>query len=759
MIRRIKPPAARKTVDLAPYRASVNEAAARTRGMWLGFILLLGYLVVTVGAVTHKDLFLQSPVTLPVLNIGLPLVGFFSVAPVFFLINHFYLLLQVKRVSSRVRDFNHALETAGLPPAEQEHHRRGLDSFLIAQMLGGTDEERTGRTSWFLRAVALLTLVVAPLLLILMIQLQFLAYQSEPVTWLHRIVFLIDLALLWVFWPAIRAGEWKHPTRPVLTGIGAYCLAFFACLIAAFPGEYADGGLNARDWTRNVDSRGWWIKDRIFGALRERKSVLHYQSGLPFASRTLVLDDRTDLIDLTKLDTSVTRKSKDPDSTWRAGGTGSYRDRALRGAYFNRTDLRHMDFERARLQGASLDSARLQGASLDDADLQGASLAGARLQGASLEWASLQGASLIYASLQGASLAGASLQGASLDWASLQGASLEWASLQGASLDLASLQGASLAGASLQGASLDRARLQGASLYSASLQGASLIYASLQGASLDDADLQGASLAGARLQGASLIYASLQGASLIYASLQGASLDDADLQGASLAGARLQGASLEWASLQGASAHSTQFWHVYGMPRTDPAQEVQVRNPVLSALTEQDYKELEALALDGVEDDNIRERIKTRLARMCVLPEHCPNGEPDWLDADYWHGFSLAGEHAPYIGSLGVLLGEQDSVFRSALTRRLREFACDPDATGASRDSVPHIAEGLLSAQGDIFPRPARLEAVGPENLPGLARHLLDAAEGRRGDCPGVKGLSEDAKARLREWAGPPASP
>ena len=193
--------------------------------------------------------------------------------------------------------------------------------------------------------------------------------------------------------------------------------------------------------------------------------------------------------------------------------------------------------------------------------------------------------------------------------------------------------------------------------------------------------------------------------------------------------------------------------------RTGPAQEVQVRNPVLSALTEQDYKELEALALDGVEDDNIRERIKTRLARMCVLPEHCPNGEPDWLDADYWHGFSLAGEHAPYIGSLGVLLGEQDSVFRSALTRRLREFACDPDATGASRDSVPHIAEGLLSAQGGIFPRAARLEAVGPENLPGLARHLLDAAEGRRGDCPGVKGLSEDAKARLREWAGPPASP
>ncbi len=746
MSRRIKPPAARKTVDLAPYRASVNEAAARTRGLWLGFILLLGYLVVTVGAVTHKDLFLQSPVTLPVLNIGLPLVGFFSVAPVFFLINHFYLLLQVKRVSSRVRDFNHALETAGLPPAEQEHHRRGLDSFLIAQMLGGTDEERKGRTSWFLRTVALLTLVVAPLLLILMIQLQFLAYQSEPVTWLHRIVFLIDLALLWVFWPAIRAGDWKHPTRPVQTGIGAYCLAIFACLIATFPGEYADGGLNARDWTRNVDSRGWWIKDRVFGGLRVIEDQflgtrLRRQSGLPFASRTLVLDDRIDLIDLAKLDTSATRKSKDPDSTWRAGGTGSYRDRALRGAYFNRTDLRHMDFERARLQGASL------------------------------EWARLQGASLDRASLKGASLDRASLQGASLDGAHLQGASLDLARLQGASLDRASLQGASLDSASLQGASLERARLQGASLDYARLQGASLDSARLQGASLDSASLQGASLEWARLQGASLDSAHLQGASLDSAHLQGASLDSARLQGASLDSARLQGASLDSAHLVGASAHNTQFWHVYGVPLTGPAQEVQVRNPVFSALSEEVYKELEATALDGVEEDDTLERIKTRLARMCVLPEHCPNGEPDWLDADYWHGFSLAGEHAPYIGSLEVLLREQDSVFRSALTRRLREFACHPDATEQrlrvsiigtiddESESVPHIAEGLILGRGGNFKGPARLEAVGPDNLPGLARHLLDAAEGKRDDCPGVKGLSEDSKAKLREWAGPPASP
>ena len=82
-------------IDMGPFQTAVNEAATRVRGLWLGYIALLAYLFISVAAVTHRDLLLGNPVNLPVLQVKLPLIGFFAVAPMFFLINHFFLLLQL----------------------------------------------------------------------------------------------------------------------------------------------------------------------------------------------------------------------------------------------------------------------------------------------------------------------------------------------------------------------------------------------------------------------------------------------------------------------------------------------------------------------------------------------------------------------------------------------------------------------------------------------------------------------------------------
>ena len=52
----------------------------------------------------------------------------------------------------------------------------------------------------------------------------------------------------------------------------------------------------------------------------------------------------------------------------------------------------------------------------------------------------------------------------------------------------------------------------------------------------------------------------------------------------------------------------------------------------------------------------------------------------------------------------------------------------------------------------DFFPR-SRLKAVGSSHLPRVARTLLDAAEGRTTNCPGVKRLDAASIAILRRWA------
>jgi len=66
-----------KKID--PYlEKSLNDSATRVSTIWVSFLLFSLYLLVAAATITHRQLFLAEPVKLPVLNIELPLVGFFS---------------------------------------------------------------------------------------------------------------------------------------------------------------------------------------------------------------------------------------------------------------------------------------------------------------------------------------------------------------------------------------------------------------------------------------------------------------------------------------------------------------------------------------------------------------------------------------------------------------------------------------------------------------------------------------------------------
>ena len=134
--------------QLNHYENAVNSAAARARGLWLGHVALVTYLVITVGAVTHRDLLLENPVKMPVINIDLPLVGFFLVAPVFFVINHFYLLMSLAGLRRRIQAYNRAVRRnvrQGLMrPMTKRTRRLNLDTFVLVLAFGGGRTSRSG---------------------------------------------------------------------------------------------------------------------------------------------------------------------------------------------------------------------------------------------------------------------------------------------------------------------------------------------------------------------------------------------------------------------------------------------------------------------------------------------------------------------------------------------------------------------------------------------------------------------------------------
>ena len=620
--------------DVEALEKSLNDSATRVSTIWVSFLIFSLYLLTAATTVTHRQLFLAEPVKLPVLNIELPLWGFFWLAPILFVIFHAYVLIQLILLARTAAAYDAAIaklaERDDLSREANASLRQRLANTLFAQILAGSPREREGWFGSLLKAMAWITLVIAPILILLTFQFIFLPYHSHPATWTHRLLILLEFVVAFKLWPLVlnpqRDFQWpdwrgrigdiavriasvirssedaKQGLRRLALPMAATVLFVVVSLsLATFPGEPHVNLFTGQAIDGVQCSR--WIQQKFdFADMRFDRLALA----------------RVDMVDHDKLEKIQQATSKAGEQPYQGERTRILRDRDLNcGDFSDYADLRRIDLSGARLKNANFQSSKLEGISFTDAQLQGAFLDGAKLQGASLDRAQLQGASLLFAGLEGASLGDTELQGASLNGAQLQDASLYGAKLQGASLRIAQLQGASL----------DRAKLQGASLADAQLQGAFLDGAKLQGASLADAQLQGASLNMAELQGAFLNSADLRGASLNHAELQGASLRGAKLQGASLYGAQLQGTRLEYARLNDAMFSRAWIWrtdaaYCIGARVTDPKNDVVIahngREPI-PAIPDQIEKFITAWV---AEIPGEHER------RMCAKPARTPHGRP-----------------------------------------------------------------------------------------------------------------------------------
>src|SRR5262245_22206058 len=197
--------------DLGALEKAVNAAAGRASNLWISFVFFATLIAITTGTVRHKHLFLELPLKLPVLNVELPLMGYFFAVPLFFIIFHFYMLLQLDGLAAKVEDYNAVLREQHPDAADRRLLRQRLDSFIFAQVLVGARDRREGRIGALNRAVAWITMVGLPVGVLLLLQLMFLPYHHEGMTWWHRICVVVDLGLVWFFWGRLAGGEGAAP--------------------------------------------------------------------------------------------------------------------------------------------------------------------------------------------------------------------------------------------------------------------------------------------------------------------------------------------------------------------------------------------------------------------------------------------------------------------------------------------------------------------------------------------------------------------
>ena len=118
------PPIAADADDLKAIKKAVDDAAAVGGGLWLSYLFVLFYLAVAAGAVTHADLFLENSVKLPFLNVELPLLAFFFLAPILLIVVHAYTLVHLVFLTEKAKRFDEAVrrlrtalvQTAGSGP-------------------------------------------------------------------------------------------------------------------------------------------------------------------------------------------------------------------------------------------------------------------------------------------------------------------------------------------------------------------------------------------------------------------------------------------------------------------------------------------------------------------------------------------------------------------------------------------------------------------------------------------------------------------
>ncbi|HEY8005300.1 MAG TPA: pentapeptide repeat-containing protein [Methylocella sp.] len=702
--------------DLQALRDAVVDAASVGAGLWFSYLFVLLYLLIAVGGVTHRDLFLQSPVKLPFLNVDLPLLGFFWLGPLIFLIVHAYVLLHFVLLAGKVGDFDTELREQIPDEDVRRRLRRQLPSNIFVQFLAGSREVRTGVMGFMLRLIAQISLVIGPVALLVFFELQFLPYHDWAITWWHRIAVAADIVLLWLLWPSIARGETARLTWRDLQRAKIWILAFVSLTpvllvttIATFPGEWAQNNLPSLRFIPWPDERGRWfsphellVAGEVDLAARKPKSLWSNRLVLP----------GFDVIDHTKFDSEAKIEAL-PE-------TISLRARHLEGAVLIGAKLRKADFTSARLQGARLDGSDLRNARFECDDRGSAEPQCAQLQGASLN--------------------GAQLQGASLDGAQLQDARLlDGVQLQGASLKGTKLQGAWLVGAQLQGASLDYAQLQGAQLNFVQLQGASLTSAELQGASLDGAKLQGASLNWTQLQAASLKVASLDGAYLQNAQLQGAQLDRSDLRGANfecdvirpepLQCTRLEGASLKQVFAWRADARRADIWGARVVDPETGQKYLCEKNGDPSACdwSAESFDELKRLITDQIPEGEKRRAAMERIA-LSLDPTKPMEGEDEM--ARFWEAQAHSSDaHEDYEKRVAGVWRE----------------------TGCAEEGAPYVLRSFLSRLEVSWDSP--FDEQSPQ-LPALAKAFLDEAH-----CFGAHGLTGAEKAKLKAIRDRPPTP
>jgi len=465
------------------------------------------YLLVIVFGTTHLDLLFGKGIKLPFVDVEVPIAGFYTVAPYLLVLVHFNFLLQLQLLSRKLYAFNFRAPNDEWTGSLRDQ----LYGFPFTIYLVGRANPIVRA---FLGLMVSITIILLPLITLVAMQLMFLAYQEESITWAQRAAIWIDVGVIVALWPLIMDPEddwrafWSRifaayspkwrlwlalpilfaglslvffgtSLRIFLIGIG---LAIFSPLPAVigfkrghrreilltlvllvfalwFMSLLRTSELQPILWqvyTQHTAANSLVLAAVFLAVLLALFWKIFIQRGsLVFVMAICIfpLLSLSIMVDGERMEQQVTR-IQDNQQTQLCNLRKGFRSIFLPGETLIAKQSAKPEVLGLIRRGSWREAlTQIEPLKLGkNRKLRHAFLLGTILTGAQLGDVDLQGANLGLAQLQGANLSSAHLQGASLGVAQLQGANLGRAQLQGANLNYAELHGADLREANLYGA-------------------------------------------------------------------------------------------------------------------------------------------------------------------------------------------------------------------------------------------------------------------------------------------------------------------
>lgn len=193
---------------------SINDTARMARTTLTLALLVALYLGVTLLSSTDLNLFLNGQVVLPQVGTGVSVVQSYIFAPPVFVFLHVQALFMLGVLARKVRAYDKALAGEQVPEDRRDEYWDWLSAFAFVQLF--RREHVLAHPS---RLLSWLGTNVVPLGLLFAIDVSFVRYQSESITWFHHGLFIGDLIFVAGFnWQVFKGGPfvWWDRTGGVL---------------------------------------------------------------------------------------------------------------------------------------------------------------------------------------------------------------------------------------------------------------------------------------------------------------------------------------------------------------------------------------------------------------------------------------------------------------------------------------------------------------------------------------------------------------